>query len=356
MKRENLSVFITFLVFTGLILAIAWPFKHAIIVALIISGVFYPLMNIFHKKFGLSEQVASVAICLIATLGIFAPFSYLIYKISQELIVFSQYVTVENITQSTQLLEKFYQGDGIIASNIRKFLSYLGIAESYAELESAIIEIAKNAAGAVFNVLNSLVRGLIGNILLFLFQFIIMILFTYSLLRNGKYIRKFLVKIIPLSDDVIDISFKKFNQMNYVTLVCNGLGGILQGGLAGILFWLAGIETVFLWTMIMSVLAFIPIIGMSFIFIPTTIYLLIIGKWGWAIVIFAGCNAISLVVENVYKPKFIGKRLQIDSLLLLFGIIGGLSYFGALGIFYGPIIITMFLTFVQFGEERHLQE
>ena len=82
-----------------------------------------------------------------------------------------------------------------------------------------------------------------------------------------------------------------------------------------------------------------------------TIYLLIIGKWGWAIVIFVGCNVISLVVENVYKPKFIGKRLQIDSLLLLFGIIGGLSYFGALGIFYGPIIITMFLTFVQFGEE-----
>ena len=189
-------------------------------------------------------------------------------------------------------------------------MSYLGIAESYAELESAIIEIAKNAAGAVFNILNSLVRGLIGNILLFLFQFIIMLLFTYSLLRK-KYIRKFLGKIIPLSDAVIDISFKKFNQMNYVTLVCNGLGGIIQGALAGILFWIAGIETVFLWTMIMSVLAFIPIIGMSFIFIPATIYLLIIGKWGWAIVIFVGCNVISLVVENVYKPKFIGKRLQI---------------------------------------------
>ena len=163
-----------------------------------------------------------------------------------------------------------------------------------------------------------------------------------------------IAQIFLLSDAVIDISFKKFNQMNYVTLVCNGLGGIIQG--AGILFWIAGIETVFLWTMIMSVLAFIPIIGMSFIFIPATIYLLIIGKWGWAIVIFVGCNVISLVVENVYKPKFIGKRLQIDSLLLLFGIIGGLSYFGALGIFYGPIIITMFLTFVQFGEERHLQK
>ena len=139
-------------------------------------------------------------------------------------------------------------------------------------------------------------------------------------------------------------------------LVCNGVGGVLQGILAGMLFWIAGIETVVLWTAIMSVLAFIPIIGMSFIFIPTTIYLFIVGKWGWALVVFIGCNIISLVVENVYKPKFIGKKLQIDSLLLLFGIIGGLSYFGALGIFYGPIIITMFLTFVQFVKEGNLQK
>ena len=151
-------------------------------------------------------------------------------------------------------------------------MDYLGIAESYLELETFIINIAKSAAGAIFNTLNTLVRGLIGNILLFLFQFIMMLLFTYSLLRNGKYIRQFLDKIIPLPNSVVDITFKKFNQMNYVTLVCNGVGGVLQGILAGMLFWIAGIETVVLWTAIMSVLAFIPIIGMSFIFIPTTIY------------------------------------------------------------------------------------
>ena len=301
-------------------------------------------------------QIASIVVCIVVTLGIFAPFVYLVYQISQELLVFSQYINVENISHSNQIFKEFYQGSGILSVNIRKALDYLGIAESYIELETFLINGGKNAAGAIFNTVNSFVRDLIGNILLFLLQFIIMILFSYSLLRNGKYIRQFLGKIIPLPNNVVDITFRKFNQMNYVTLVCNGLGGILQGVLAGILFWLAGIETVVLWTAIMSVLAFIPIIGMSFIFIPTTIYLFIVGKWGWALVVFIGCNIISLVVENVYKPKFIGKKLQIDSLLLLFGIIGGLSYFGASGIFYGPIIITMFLTFVQFVKEGYLQK
>ena len=45
-----------------------------------------------------------------------------------------------------------------------------------------------------------------------------------------------------------------------------------------------------------------------------------------------------------------------DCKLFLSANLEHLSYFGALGIFYGPIIITMFLTFVQFGEERHLQK
>ena len=297
MKPANISVFITFLFFTILILAIAWPFKHAIIFALIMAGIFYPLMSILQRKFKLSETISSIIICVSITLGIFVPFVYLVYQMSQELIVFSQYISVENISHSSQMFKEFYHGSGIISINTRKVLDYLGIAESYLELETFIINIAKSAAGAIFNTLNTLVRGLIGNILLFLFQFIMMLLFTYSLLRNGKYIRQFLDKIIPLPNSVVDITFKKFNQMNYVTLVCNGVGGVLQGILAGMLFWIAGIETVVLWTAIMSVLAFIPIIGMSFIFIPTTIYLFIVGKWGWALVVFIGCNKYLLVEE-----------------------------------------------------------
>ena len=89
MKTSNLSVFIVFLIFTALIFAIAWPFRNAIIFALIIAGIFHPMVDMLHQKFKLSEQIASIVVCIVVTLGIFAPFVYLVYQISQELLVFS---------------------------------------------------------------------------------------------------------------------------------------------------------------------------------------------------------------------------------------------------------------------------
>ena len=72
MKTSNLSVFIVFLIFTALIFAIAWPFRNAIIFALIIAGIFHPMVDMLHQKFKLSEQIASIVVCIVVTLGIFA--------------------------------------------------------------------------------------------------------------------------------------------------------------------------------------------------------------------------------------------------------------------------------------------
>ena len=352
MKKSNISIFIIFLIFSFLLSNLAWPYRHAILFALILSGIFYPLMGVLTSRFKLSEHLAGISICIGITLGIFAPFTYLIYEISGELIIFSQYIKLDQISKGSKMLESFYLGDGIISTNMRNSLEYLNIAKSFQELEKVIITFFKDISVTAFNIFNSWIGDLLGNILAFLLQYIIMLLFIYALLRNGKYIKDLLSRIVPLPKNVFNITLDKFNQMNFVTLVCNGVGGIIQGSVAGVLFWIAGIETVFLWTIIMIVLAFIPLVGMSLVYIPTFIYLLIIGKWVFAIMVLAGCVLISFMVENIYKPKFIGKRLKINSLLLLFGLIGGLSFFGAPGIFYGPIIVTMFLTFVQFVEEE----
>ena len=140
---------------------------------------------------------------------------------------------------------------------------------------------------------------------------------------------------------------EKFNQMNFVTLVCNGLGGLIQGILAGIGFWFAGIKLIVLWTTIMIILAFIPLLGISIIYIPACIYLAVTGKTITSIALFIYCTLVALVTENWFKPLFIGKRIEISPLLVLFTIIGGMSVFGVGGIFYGPVIAILFLTMVE---------
>ena len=134
--------------------------------------------------------------------------------------------------------------------------------------------------------------------------------------------------------------------MNYVTLVCNGLGGLIQGLLAAIGLAIAGVQSIFLWFVVMTILAFIPLVGISAVTIPTSIYFMLTGEVSKGVMLFIYTTMVSLIIENWFKAKFIGSRIQINGMLIFFYIIAGMSVFGVAGIFYGPLILSIFLTMV----------
>ena len=144
--------------------------------------------------------------------------------------------------------------------------------------------------------------------------------------------------------------------MNYVTMIGNGLGGFIQGGLAGLVMWGLGIPSVFLWTTVMVVLAFIPLVGISFVTFPTSIYLMISGEVGSGSFLLIFSILISFVVENWFKPKFIGKRVQVNGLLVFFYILAGMSTFGMAGIFYGPLFCIIFVTLAELFSDKYMSK
>ena len=55
-------------------------------------------------------------------------------------------------------------------------------------------------------------------------------------------------------------------------------------------------------------------------------------------------TVLSWSVEYIVKPKIVGNRANLHPLVVFFAIIGGLKLYGILGIVYGPLIVTFFLT------------
>jgi predicted PurR-regulated permease PerM len=94
----------------------------------------------------------------------------------------------------------------------------------------------------------------------------------------------------------------------------------------------------------MTLLAFIPIVGIGAVFIPTTIYLFISGKTVTGIVCLISYVVLSAGVDYYFKPKLVGHKVKMHPLLVFLAIIGGLKLFGILGIIYGPLVVTAFLT------------
>jgi predicted PurR-regulated permease PerM len=94
----------------------------------------------------------------------------------------------------------------------------------------------------------------------------------------------------------------------------------------------------------MAILAFFPIVGIAVVFLPASVYLFLKGRIAAGIFFVIFYLIVTSVVEYVVKPKLVGNKVQIHTLLVFISVLGGLKAFGILGIIYGPLVVTAFLT------------
>jgi predicted PurR-regulated permease PerM len=81
--------------------------------------------------------------------------------------------------------------------------------------------------------------------------------------------------------------------------------------------------------------------------VPAAVYLFLKAQIGAGIFFLVFYAFLSGGVEYVFKPKLVGHQVQMHTLLVFFAIVGGLKLFGILGIIYGPLVVTGFLTLTE---------
>jgi predicted PurR-regulated permease PerM len=219
------------------------------------------------------------------------------------------------------------------------------------ELKNAVTDVAKFVGLYLYKQ----AQAIASNTLAFVINFILMLMVIYFLLIDGHRLVAYIVDLSPLPTDQEWMLIDKFNGMAGAILIGNGLGGVIQGVLGGVLFWIFGLPSAFLWGVIMGLLAFLPIIGIGVVLIPTAFLLFIKGRVAAGIFFIIFYFIVSMGVEYLFKPKLVGQRVQMHPLLVFFAIIGGLKLFGILGIIYGPLVVTAFLTLAQIYRANYQQ-
>lgn len=352
-ERQTRLAKIGFLGVFFLLLLLNWALFqsiiHPIIFGAILAGTFAPLFNWLLTRTGMKREVCSALTCFVIVLVVILPLLYIVLQLSKESL--TAYRIIRD-GLSKEGVNDFLFGEGQLAQLIRSGADIFNIEFSPQELESYLLEAIRNFSSTLLSTLNHW----IGNMAMIIFNFVIMMIVVFGLFVDGPKLKKFVFELSPLPNEQEQLIVEKFNQMNYVTLVCNGIGGILQGGLAAIGFYFAGIPSLFLWFTMMVLLAFIPLVGISFITVPTCIYLFLAGEQTTAIILLIYTASVSIIVENWFKPMFIGQRLKVNSILVLMYIIGGMAVFGMAGIFYGPLICIMFLTIVELYHNYYVDD
>jgi predicted PurR-regulated permease PerM len=90
----------------------------------------------------------------------------------------------------------------------------------------------------------------------------------------------------------------------------------------------------------MTILAILPIVGPTLIWLPASVYLIITGSYIQGILLLAYGFLIISTVDNIIKPYLIGTKSKVHPVIILVGLIGGLKLFGLIGIIAGPLILS----------------
>ncbi|MCX7098338.1 MAG: calcium-translocating P-type ATPase, PMCA-type [Methylococcales bacterium] len=121
------------------------------------------------------------------------------------------------------------------------------------------------------------------------------------------------------------------------------LAALGQGLLAGIGYAVAGVKAPVLFGLITALLALIPM-GATLVWLPIGITLTLTGQlWPGVGLLLWGVLAVS-TVDNVIRPIIISGASRVPFLVVMFGVLGGLSAFGAVGLFLGPVILSVLLS------------
>jgi len=313
---------------------VMWPFWQLLIFAFLLAGIFRPMYAWLIRW--MSPWLASLLTCILIVLIVFVPLTFCIGALSTETL------SLYRLVKDTNLLAKLQQflQNNTLALEVQGILAGLGINFDPDDLTGTLSVVA----GKVGLFLYTQASVWAGNIMSFVLQFFILILVVFFLLIDMERLLRFLMRLSPLPQGQNDLLLRKFMDIAGAILVVNGISGIIQGVLAGAYFSILGLPSPILWGSVMAVLAFLPIFGIGLVLVPTSFIFFVGGKLLLALGTLVFYMFLSFSMEYLLKPKLVGNRVQMHTLLVFLAILGGMALFGFLGIIYGPLIATAFLT------------
>ncbi len=340
-KHHGATLFIVLLLLSlVLIIQLFWPYASAIVLAILISSVFHPMYVWLTKVFRGRGPLASFIVILLIFLFLVIPVSWFVGTLTNE--AFDLYKrTSSNVSMAK--LQHVLENDPVWNDRLKKISLFTGLKITPDSIEELATTVGKGLALFLYKQLTSIASNLF-NVLV---SFFLMMLTVYYLFREGDRLRDYLIQLIPIPKAQLIKVTAKFQDMGKAIILGSGLSGIIQGVLGGIGFFLFDLGSPFLWGTIISLMTLIPIIGSASVFLPATGLILLHGKTGMAIAYLAYNLFYSLITENLIRPKLISQGSKMNPLLVFFGIIGGIKIFGILGLVYGPLIITTFLTLAE---------
>ncbi len=316
-----------------LFLQVVRPFLLAVFLAAVFAGLAYPLYRWILRRLGGRRSLASIATLLVLLLGLGVPVAGFLTMVAAQAV------------QVGQGAEEWFRIQSERGEQLRRLLERIPFADQLLPEEGRLVEQFREMAERTGPALmGTVVAAATRGALSFGIQLFILLYALFFFLVDGPLILRTILSYIPLSLAEKEELLERFVSVTRATVKGSLLIGVIQGGIAGLAFSVAGVSGPAFWGTVMVVLSIIPAVGPALIWIPAVIYLFLLGKVWAALGLLVWCAVVVSSIDNLLRPRLIGHDARMSDLLILLSTLGGIILFGAVGFIVGPIIAALFVT------------
>lgn len=343
MDRKLFTTLLAFsfaLLLIYLLFLITAPFLAMLVWATALGSITFSLYKKMLFRCNGRENLTSFLMTASVVLALILPLIGLIFTLSREAAQAYQYLEKSSLQTGGMPWPDItsHPAVTVLLDKIRPLTAPLGL-----QLETIVLPAIRQGISYLLNYSTEIVKNFFG----FLIKLVLLIIALFFVYKDGK---SFLEKLWlsagvdeNLKNSICQTVSRVLGAVMYgIILTC-----IVQGTLGGLGFWVAGLPSPFLFGTLMAICAPIPIIGTALFWLPGAVYLLIQGKTVAGLLLMVwGALAVSSI-DNVIRPLFISGKANLHMLVIVIGVLGGIVAFGITGVILGPVILALFLVFLE---------
>ena len=348
-QYEKTVPFVIFLLALLLFFKILEPMITIFLSSILITYMFYPLYKKVRKRIS-NQSISIILTIVVIVIILLLPFSYIVFEVTQEGFEFYNSLS-SNLEKGALFGFGCTSADSKICSlinNIEKIsaqsLSKIGFDKHLQKLLPRLEEILTNY------LIEIPLAILTGGFILFI---------SYFLFEDGEKIIQKIVGWLPIRKKTIKKLMDQFEKVTYAVVFGQLFVALAQGVAAVIGFYVFGVPLPFFLGVLTAFFALIPAVGTAIIWVPVSLYMVLTGYFTNDYIILSkgvglfvyGVLVIS-TIDNILRVKIVQAKADVHPLLVIAGVIGGVNLFGVIGLFLGPILLPLLITYFETFRER----
>ncbi len=338
-KYSKYSTILLVLLIIFLTYLIIKPFITLILTSCILAYVFYPIYKKL-KKHIKHETTSAFLVSIFMLLIIFTASFFILISFQNEAVSF--YSSTKEILAEKNIVLGCSESSNNFVCNFINLFNKNGVTEKL-NLQTIMGDLSNSVINWITHFLLS-VPGLALN-------FVVIIFMMFYLFKDGDLLIDYIKNTINLKKDKKDKLILKIKNVTDSIIYGNIIVALIQGAAGAIGFWILGLSSPILWGLIMALFSLIPFVGTAVVWVPGSIILVFLGLdgsgWIKGIILFLYGFLIIGGIDSLLKPILIGDQAKIHPIIIIIGVLGGLTLFGAIGIIIGPLILGIGVTLIE---------